>query len=489
MPNVAQTYDASNLRNHSLNTAVGLTIIQDTNIPKAVYRYDNPNTVGTTKGHGTFIVAPNYQGGNVVVRVQYRESNNSGSLTGTQLNGCVVKDGDALTAGTTLNLSAASVTVPGTAGNIGELVYTFTTGFTAGTMHFVPFFIARQTTDTAGGLLDILSFEVEYAVDITFTKQYAWIPSSVWQSIGGVATLGAPTNGVGGSADRFPYTYQFPDVAGGKIGLKYTLPSTYTGNLKYYLVGWDNTASNTLTMGMAMGEAAVGGNFDPTLTRVAQNYTISGAPVHFIIGNAGAGIAAPISPAANSTLSMQVDRDNTDSNTGIFNVFGVILEYDVFTASPSPVIQFNPTSLAPPTSNAASILAINDTNNSGYLVRFTQGVVNKIAGKRQNPGTYSAGGTFVGFVKTPASSGNLKYHIEFSNPAVGTGSDPTPTVSSTVSVPVTGANQMLRFVIDISPGMVALDEVEAMIVREGDTDGVLGDGDYINGWMEVAVLP
>lgn len=361
--------------------------------------------------------------------------------------------------------------------------------FTSPRMHWVAFYVQRATVDTAtggSGNLDILSYEVEYPCDITFTKQYAYIPASVWQNLAGSpATLGAGSTNIDTSGLYYPYCYQMPDSAGNALGFKYTLPSTYTGNLKYYEIGFNPSAAN-LNLDLQMGAAAVGSSFDPTLT--SSSFTGDNTS-SFILGNGGAGRSAPISPSAGDTLSLKFTRDNADTSTGIFNFFGLVLEYDVFTASPCPVIQFNPTSLAPPTSNAASLLAVNDTNNGAYIVRFTQGQDQKIAGKRQNPGIYSSGGTFVGYVKTGAGSGNLKFHIEFINPAVGAASDASPTTSSTVSVPVTGANQILRFTIDISAGLVASDEVEALIVREGSTDAVAADADYINGWLEVGVLP
>jgi hypothetical protein len=472
------TADASNLKINGTTPATLQTRSETNTGSRFVVTY--PTNV--TQAHGCFVIPPNYLTGNITFRARYvAPVATSGSFT-AQLTYFKFVDGTADNAGVTTITATASPT--GSAGGLFEAVLTISSNLpTVGVTNFYPFRLSRVTTDTVTGDVDLLDYSIEYTFDSNMIKQYTWLPANIWLArAGSPSTLGSGTTLLSSAATLDPYCHQLPDSAGNALGTHIQLPSTFTGGLTSYTVIASGANGGNAGLGLSMGNAAVGAAFDASLTTDAATLTLGAASTVYIKSR-----SAPISPSAGDMLSLQEVRDNSDANTGILNFYGVLLEYNVFTASPSPVIDLSPECWSAPTSNAAALLGVSDTNNSEYVQRFTQGVDQKCDSKRINPSIFVSGGTFRGYLRTTASSGTIQMRIDYANPANGANADPSLTTGSTINVPVTGANQLLMFTADVSSGLLASDEVFLVMNRLGSGDGVTADVDYVEGHIEVSV--
>lgn len=481
MATCSVTADCSNLRINATNPATPQTR-QDTNSGS---KYVMTYTASTQRAHGSFVIPPNYLTGNVVVRCRFRcPSATSGAFT---LTGEFLKfvDGTGITSnGTTL--VSSSTTVAAGANQVFEGVLTLSSILpTAGVVNWYAFRLSRTTTDTVSGDVDLLDYDVEYTFDPSIQKQYTWLPANVWLALAGSpSTFGGGATVLGSSNTVDPYSHRIPDSTGNKLGVHVQLPSTYVSALAHYIIWANGSNTGSVGFGMAMGNAAVGASYDATLTADTWTQSVGGASstVHITSSR-----NAPITASASDMLSLQFTRDSTDANTSALDFYGVLLEYNVFTASPCPIIGLSPECWSAPSSNAASLLGIADTNNSGYVQRFTQGVDQHCEAKRIMPGIYVSGGTFRGFLRTTASSGTIKMRIDYGNPAINSSSDPTLTTGTVINVPVTGAGLLLQFAADITSGLLASDEVILSMYRIGSSDGVTADVDYVEGQVEVGV--
>lgn len=476
------TADCSNLRINA-TTPANPTTVQDTNSgSKYVMQY----TTGATRdAHGLFVIPPNYLTGNVTMRARLRCPVATSGTLQLALATSKFSTGGAVGTGGASSVTATVGTPTGSAGGIFEAVFDLTSSLpTVGVVNLYAFRIRRVTaSDTVSGTVELLDYDIEYTFDPGITKQYTWLPANIWLALAGSpSSLGAGLTAFTASSYD-PYAHVFPDSAGNKVGVHTQLPSTFIGGLTSYTI-WANGASGTsaYSLGLAMGSAAVGAAYDATLT--TDTFSVSPAGSTTVIFTSR---AAPISPNAGEMLSLQFSRDNSDAAATSMAFYGVLLEYNVFTASPSPLIDVSPECWSAPTSGAASLLGIADTNNSGYVQRFTQGLDQACQTKRIMPSIYVSGGTFRGYLRTSAASGTIKMRIDYGNPANGANADPVLATGSVVNVPVTGANQLHMFTADISAGLLASDEVILSMVRVGSSDGVTADVDFVEGHVEVGV--
>lgn len=485
MANCAVTADISNTRVHTSEPATAQT--RTSGLTNTKSRYVMTFPAPTTRIHGCFVIPPNYLTGDIIIRARYVVPV---ATTGQASFTCeIVKftDGISTTSPTAISSSATVDAAVVGAGNVGELVFTLTSSSpTVGVVNFYGLRFSRTTgTNTLGtNDVDFLDYDVEYQFDPTIQKQYTWLPANIWLPLAGSpSSLGAPLQALGIASTARPYAHTITDTAGNAIGTHIQLPSTYNGGLTSYTIWQMGSATSAHNFGLAMGAAAVGDAYDATLTTDTFTVTPGGASSQIKISQR----TAPISPNAGEMLSLKWTRDESDASGNSISFFGVLLEYNVFAASPSPVQGLSPECWSAPTSGAASLLAIADANNSGFVQRFTQGVTQSCNTKRLMPGIYQSGGTFRGYLRTTASSGTIIMRIDYGNPAVLAGADPTMNTGSNVNVPVTAAGDLLMFTADISPGVVSGDEIFLTMNRIGASDGVTADVDYVEGHVEVGV--
>lgn len=436
-----------------------LAIATDANISRNVARFD-----ATTEErlHFAFPIPANYLSGNVTLRARWRANATSGDVVWNASyyflsnNNTTLVDWD----------SSATTSTSATAFDINESTFTLSQG--VGTNKLLSINFSRHganVSDTLSVDAELTEVSIEYTSDATITKGYQWIPAGAFCVPNGSGATVVSNLSMGSAIN--PALVAFTDAANQFVDARFTLPSSYNGNLKVttWLRGGTDT-NKTLGFTIGMGAASLGSTLDPTLT-TSSTYTVTTNTNNQNYSYVDLQRDAPISPTAGQECVIRITRDNADTAIATWHFAGVLIEYDVNNRNPA-FVRFDPAAASLPTTNPASIIKVNDTNSSKYIGQYADGATQIIDFSGYLPATYAAGGNLKLRWRTPASSGNAYFRVDWGSPANGTASDPTLTQGTPFASETGGAGVINEVSMNISAGLVAGDTVLIRVVRLAD---------------------
>ena len=448
--------------------------VHSTQSPTVAQAYDTNQTKWTAtfsasaeqRLHFSWHVPGNYLSGNLTVKLRWRTTATSGDVVWKAYY-IFKQDGGTSAAS---NTTTGTTTASGSAGVIYETSLTLSTGI--GANRLLLFTIGRDAAaggDTCANTAELLDIIMEYTSDPTITKAYFWVPvnagaipsaSSSTVTLGGVATS---THFSSTGDELQPYVLTMVDSPSATADFKVSLPANYNGSPTISL--WMNpksTSQSSIVFSAASG--AVGSARDPSLT--------SGGGTHSVTGSASTTNLdlqrsfTTVTPSASDELVLRMKRDNTDASAVPIEVIGFQFEFNV-NASYPVTVRMDPGAAVVPASNPASLTQSNDTNASRWVMRHADGSTTSGDYLAAIYSTYTSGGTLRVRWSSSASSGNGRFRVDYGSPATSSSADPALTSGTAFDTATSGANLINEWTFDVSSGLVAGDNLNVRIVREG----------------------
>lgn len=425
--------------------------VDDTNISKWVATFD-PDVEQFL--HFVVPVFSDYSSGGTL-RIRWRGNATSGAVVWKVYYGLFSTFGGVI--GSAATTSTTTTTVAGTANVLNETTMTFS-GLAAGNL--LAFTISRDATsgsDTCTVAADLLDVQFEYACDATVAKEYLFVGAKSMNIASGatrttIVTLASNANVI----DAFTI------VDTNTVDFKFNVPSNFNSALKWSYWTYHTNSFQTSTNRLDMGAASVGASDNPSLT-TGTNLTKTNNSAA-AIGQATA-TATDVQPTAGQEVNCRFAC--VTAAGGGEKLVGVTFEYAATTKNPGTV-RMDPNSGNFGSTGGMTQVAISDSNSTKLVARAASGGVdNQVDFLCHNPSVWASGGTLRVRWRTPASTGNGYFRVDWASPANGTSPDPTLTAGTATAYATGGANIINEFTIDISAGIVASDTLLIRLTRLG----------------------